>query len=522
MRLVDGMPAVLKIGSIAAIILYTTFSCSNLKNVDRQITPADSAMTLNHKSPYLKAHMKNGRVYVLKSWSVDNKDSLVSGKGYLYGINRNLLKSSEFKIGLDSVALFETNVVYQSGSVIALSVITGASLALTVGCMANPKACFGSCPTFYISDGSKPILQAEGFSSSIAPSLEATDVDALYRAHPKSKTVTIQMRNEALETHMVRYVNLLTVPKKKDERVFKDIHNNFWLSNLIETPDSCVGPEGDIRDKIAAFDGNERYSLTDSTNLAKKEYLDLWFDHVPKGKTGLVVASRQTLLSTYLFYQTLSYMGKNIGTWLSQLRFQKDFFKNGDLADLLGRIDVMIQDSTGRWNKVGSTGEQGPLATDVFLVPLPKRKQHGPLHIRLRMTRGDWRIDYLALASLNGKAKPDTIEPSLVMKQGNPDELALHYLTDNSRKLIMLPGDKYDLSYQLPDSADNYELFLQSHGYYLEWMRREWEHKENYQKLVQLLFTPGIMLKELAPAYKKIESHMENEFWRSRYAHPFK
>jgi len=171
--------------------------------------------------------------------------------------------------------------------------------------------------------------------------------------------------------------------------------------------------------------------------------------------------------------------------------------------------------------KAGIAGEQGPLATDVFLVPLPSETKERPLHIRLRMTKGDWRIDYLALAALNGKVKPETIQPTVVMKQGKTDEHALRYLTDNSKKLIMLPGDDYILKYQLPNSASHYELFLQSHGYYLEWMRREWEHEKSYQKMVQLLFSPETMLKDLGPAYKKVESRMENEFWRSRYAHPF-
>lgn len=521
MRRLGGVSVIIKLGVIAVIVLYVSFSCNNLKNINRRITPADSARTLDHDSPYLKAHMKNGRVYILKSWSVDEKDSLVNGKGFVYGINRNLLKEGEFSVGLDSVALFETNVLYQSGSVIAMAVITGASLALTAGCMANPKACFGSCPTFYVTDGKKTVLQAEGFSSSIAPSLEATDVDALYRAHPAGKTVKVEMRNEALETHMVRYVDLLAVPKSKNERVFKDMDGNYWRSNRILAPDTCTGPEGDILKKVISFDSKERYSLSDTTYLGTKEYIDLWFDHVPKGKTGLIVASRQTLLSTYLFYQTLAYMGDDIGTWLSALRFQKDYFKNGNLARILGKIDVLIQDNTGKWKKAGIAGEQGPLATDVFLVPLPSETKKRPLHIRLRMTKGDWRIDYLALAALNGKVKPETIQPTVVMKRGKTDEHALRYLTDNSKKLIMLPGDDYILKYQLPDSASHYELFLQSHGYYLEWMRREWEHEKSYQKMVQLLFSPETMLKDLGPAYKKVESRMENEFWRSRYAHPF-
>jgi hypothetical protein len=65
-----------------------------------------------------------------------------------------------------------------SPTVTALTVFTGITAATTIYCVTNPKACFRSCPTFYISDGDSLRLKAEGFLSSIAPSLEATDVDA--------------------------------------------------------------------------------------------------------------------------------------------------------------------------------------------------------------------------------------------------------------------------------------------------------------------------------------------------------
>ncbi len=364
------------------------------------------------------------------------------------------------------------------------------------------------------------VLQAEGFSSSIAPSLEATDVDELYRAHPTGKTVNIEMTNEALETHVVRYVNLLAVRKSGNERVFKDMNGNYWKSDNIVSPDSCSGPEGSILKKIIAFDGNERYSLADSSYLDTKEHLDLWFNQVPEGEKGIVISSRQTLLSTYILYQALAYMGTDVGNWFTKLNNNEAGKSN--LSGMLGKIDVLLQDNTGNWIQVGVAGEHGPLATDTYLVPLPVQTKKRPLHVRIRMTKGDWRIDYLALAQLKGKVKPVRIQPSEVLKGKRKDEIALADLTNLKKKLITLPGDKYTLQYHLPESAEHYELFLQSHGYYLEWMRKEWMHEENHQKLVQLLFNPLTMLMDLAPAYKKAESQMEEQFWNSRYAHPFK
>src|SRR5690606_41304072 len=83
--------------------------------------------------------------------------------------------------------------------------------------------------------------------------------------------------------------------------------------------------------------------------------------------------------------------------------------------------------------------------------------------------------------------------------------------------LITLPGDSYFLNYELPDDYKNYELFMQSKGYYLEWMREEWLPEENPLKVYQMFYNPKQFFKDLAPQYKLIEAGMEETFWRSKY-----
>jgi hypothetical protein len=63
-------------------------------------------------------------------------------------------------------------------------------------------------------------------------------------------------------------------------------------------------------------------------------------------------------------------------------------------------------------------------------------------------------------------------------------------------------------------------VFLESRGYYLEWMRREWIEEQNARAARQLLLDPAAMLRALAPAYKRQEGTMENAFWNSRYVRP--
>jgi len=85
--------------------------------------------------------------------------------------------------------------------------------------------------------------------------------------------------------------------------------------------------------------------------------------------------------------------------------------------------------------------------------------------------------------------------------------------------IVTMPGDAYELGYTLPPGHD-YELFVDSRGYYLEWMRQEWLRDEHPLSALRLFADPAQMLKDLAPAYKQLEPNAEAVFWRSRYAHP--
>ncbi|PYQ27780.1 MAG: hypothetical protein DMF57_18075, partial [Acidobacteria bacterium] len=69
-----------------------------------------------------------------------------------------------------------------------------------------------------------------------------------------------------------------------------------------------------------------------------------------------------------------------------------------------------------------------------------------------------------------------------------------------------------------PADFANQELFLESRGYYLEWMREEWMHEESRVRATMMFLMPHLALRVLAPEFKKIEPQMESRFWNSRYA----
>ena len=508
----------------AAVLALILLAGCTSKQVERESTdpnifqafePSRIAQ-LKKSSPYLKAHMKNGNVYVFRSWRTDSITTGITGNAILYGPSRDALAQGEFALAYDSIAILESNVLKTSGSAVAMNVFTGITLAVAAICVANPKACFGSCPTFYVSDGDTMRLQGEGFSSSVAPSLEASDVDALYRARPKNGEVDVLMKNEALETHVVRWVDLLAVPILEDCRVFASANGTFWESPLQIPPRSAQAPEGDCPSQLLNVDGRERFSYADVHDLATKETIELKFDAHPGRTYGLVVACRQSLLPTYLLYQTFAYMGSSAGEWMAEIERGK--FPRGavNMERLIGGIDASIRQPDGSWRPEGTIAEHGPLAVDVHLLPLTGVSD-STVTVRLEMTKGTWRIDYVALAELSRPLSPIRIAPSSVIREGNEDTEALKKLCDSSKVLVTLPGDSYLLKYILPRKNTHYELFLESRGYYIEWIRKEWLEEENPILLSQMFLDPAGSLKRMAPEFKRVELQMEDCFWRSRY-----
>ena len=505
---------------LVAVVLMPCLVLSGCaRTLERRLVQPDESSTLDAQSPFLKVHGRDGRTWVLSNWSVDESARLVLGTGRLLDAHRQSIETGRFEIPLDGVVLFETNVARTHGSVAALAVLTGISVAITIACASNPKACFGSCPTFYVADGEEQVLVAEGFSSSIAPSLEQSDIDALHAVRAPRGMLEVAMRNEALETHVVRHVDLLAVQRGVRGRVFATSDGTFWQAERVLEPIACSAVEGDILDAVRATDGYERFSSTDSTNLAQRETLEIEYAHVEPGQYGLVIASRQSLVSTYLLYQTLAYMGRSAGEYIAQLARGDPWIRERLKATgrALGTIEVLVQNADGAWGVAGHTAETGPLATDVRIVPLPATPASTTLRLRLRMTRGYWRIDALHLARLDKRVQPLRLHPAMVTRDGVEDHEAHARLVDSQRTLVTLPGDEYVLGYALPEEPARYELFLESRGYYLEWMRQEWLAEESPEWAAQMFLDPAKALRRLAPQFKKVEAEMEAMFWGSSY-----
>jgi len=510
-----------------AVLFVLSLGC--IHRLERTVTPR--LETVDHKAAFLKVHMKNGDLFVLSAWRADEQRREVTGTGEQFGADRFIVRTGEHRIAMADVALYETNEIVSSPSIAAMAVITGASVALSIACLANPKSCFGSCPTFYApGEGSAgdAILQAEGFSDAISPALESHDIDALWRTHVTDGHLTLRMTNEAYETHVVKRADVLAVPRPPGTRVLST-GEELWLASSLAAPVGCTADEGDCTGALAEVDGRERTSLTDEHDLAARETIDLEFpapggeserpgqlDGPRDGRAGIVIAARQSLVTTFLLYQGLSYLGTTAVDWLATL-------ERGDLAArlggrklqrLAGGIEVQIPHGAG-WLTVGEAYETGPLATDVHLIVLPDQARGE--RVRLRLPKGGWRIDYVARATLEHRVTPQRIAPQAI-RGTLGREYAAGRVAATGFPIVTQPGDAYELDYAIP--SGEVEVFLDTRGYYLEWMRAEWLREQQPLAAMKMLLDPAQAMRDLAPAWKRMEPQAEQQFWRSRYAHP--
>ncbi len=477
------------------------------------------------KAKILKVHMNDGTLYVLNEWSFSGEAEIVMGHGDYYNFNRRLLSSNKkekdspaYEIPYSEVSLIETNKLERDGrNLLGISIAGVSSAIYSIYCITDPKACFGSCPTFYAMKEGNWHMISEGFSSSISSSFEKSDVDMLYGIDQPTDGFSLKLTNEALETHVIRYVDLLAFPQELGEQVFATEEGVFYRTSALQAPQTCLAEEGDLRAQVQAFDGNERFSLTDENNLAGKEEIMLTFANPGAVESGLLIGSRQSLLTTFLFYQLMAYSGNHYGHFVARV-------ENGDphllkriekMWGKLGGIEVFLQTADKKWQKVDEIEEMGPIAADIHLVKLPPTEQES-ITLKLRLTKGLWRIDYLALAEIMGEETPLRIEPRLVTANDTICREALQLLNDKQKPLVPFPGDQYTLHYTVPDDC-SYQFFLETKGYYLEWMRDEWIKEEDLKKAALALYFPGLFMRKAAPAFKRAEPQMEKLFWESRY-----
>jgi len=485
---------------IGPALACTVYNTPEVFEVPRP-APADSFKV----TTAVRAHLLDGQTVFFRQGMIASRDTLyAAGDSAARRYALNLEDAGPVTaLPLDSVLGLESvkdNV--NGGATLFLSLVDVAASVVAVGavivaieCIGNPK-CFGSCPTIYSDSAGTPVLEAEGFSYSIAPIFEAPDLDRL-RAQPDANGILrLEVRDEAYETHYINHIGLVEVRHDPDELALTDDHNRPIVVRDLRAPAAARDRLGhDVRGVLARADG-EVYRTPDQV-LARADSadpnddLDLTFPQAPGRDTvAIVFRMRNSLLNTVLLYELmLGDPGLKSLDWVG-----RDLNEIGPAARL-GRwyaahmgMRVSVWDGTA-YREVARIADTGPVAWKDVAVRVPVFGGGGggggggdSIRVRLSYVADDWRIDQVRLASGVRTPESRAIAPStFTTSSGRADSAALDRLrAPDAQYLVTSSGQRFFLSFATgPNPAGASRTFLlASQGYYIEWLRGSWLRTE--------------------------------------------
>lgn len=462
--------------SVFALVLVPgcvfLFKEAKLQAVNRENPPT-------RVSGPVKVHLTDGSIALFRAGARFSSDS-VRGKGVHYGLA--LEDSTRVRsLPLDSVAALET---YRESVRPAPSIMvsTLATAAGAVGSVALFKALFGSCPTVY-SQSDSLVLEAESFSNSIVPLFEMRDVDHLTAQADESGELTLEIRNEALETHYINHLELLEVSHAPHENAFPADAGKAWVVSDVRMPSRMRDQAGrDVSEVLAVADGHAYrtpasiLAAVDSTRM--EDHIDVSLPAPARDTAVVVLRLRNSLLNTLLFYdymlagqgaRSLDWLGEDMSIISSAIELS-DFY-----ARRMG-LHVQIR-SEGTYQTVGRVREVGPIAWSREAVAVPVPAGADSLYIRLSFVADAWRIDQVAVAHEAHSVYPMQHTLASVRTPGHAPDSALGRLrAPDLDYWVTLPTDRFWATFRpSPASRDvGRTFFLAAQGYYTEWIRRAW------------------------------------------------
>jgi hypothetical protein len=442
------------------------------------MTP-EQAVGTDIRAP-LKAFHSDGTITVFAR-GARVTDEFVLGTGSHYALD--LVTSVPVEsVPLDSIVGIEA---FRPG-VNAAATFFGSVLGLAAGAFGTAAlmvAIFGSCPTIYTYQSGQEVLEAEAFSYSIAPLLEARDVDRLSAGPDSDGMFRIEVRNEALETHYINHLEILEARHAPGRRAYPNEDGRIVSVGSTVPPIAAQDRDGRLRTAELSLRDDRAFASSEERIRAVTgedywDHLELTFPKPENESAALVLRLRNSLLNSVLFYDLmLGSQGAQALEWLGS-----DVNRIGEAVEL-GRwfretmgLRVSVMGPRG-WREVARVGDTGPIAWKelAVTVPVPDADE---LRIRLSFLADGWRLDYAALAAEVERAQVETIPVTRVGRIGAaPDEnFRARLLEPDEDYLITTPGTAAYMEFEPSAgiSEGGRTFFLSTQGYYTEWIRPDW------------------------------------------------
>jgi hypothetical protein len=474
------------------------------------------------KTP-VKAHLIDGATVVYPRGVLVLRNQLL-GEGTWYDL-RLKNPAPVTALSLDSVVGLESyQTVIDGGASVGISLLATAGvigIGVGIACAIDPK-CFGSCPTYYTDSAGTPVLEAEGFSYSVAPLFEARDVDRLRGRPDSGGFFQLEVRNEAFETHYINHLELVEATHLPGQYILPDFQGDPVVLSDQELPSRAIDRAGrDVRLLIGRAEGQT--FATDSSILDRIESgeVDDWIEltfatPAPADSVALVLRMRNSLLNTVLLYdimlgdpgaRSLDWQGNHLSRIGPALELGAWYGSRMGMA-----VEVWQE---GSWVPQARVKDSGPVAWKDVAIPLASR---GPeLRVRLRFPADNWRIDRVALARQVSRPSLRAIPlAQLNSLEGSAEPEALAgVIANDERYLQTQAGQAFIARWDVGQAADGQErtFLLASQGYYIEWVRRGWIASNRDTTT----FTPNDgALREAIVRWRSVQDTLEQRFFATR------
>ncbi len=393
-------------------------------------------------------------------------------------------------------------------------------------------AIFGSCPTVYSINNDTAYLEAETFSYSISKRFEMEDVDKLEFAKIENGRLLMELRNEALETHYLNTFKILSVEHDSSEHIFPSESNNLldWRKELIKVGPyipitSIIDKTGHhVAEKLLKED-DDYYSTSQivlDDALTKRDYQD-WIDiefEVPEVQEEIFLALklRSALLNTVLLYDmflnkqnfnSIDWTASTTNQMLYAYNFAKWYRKHFGL-----HIEIW---EDGKYKEVQQIGDSGPITWSKLGYKIDLNKG-GKQKMRLKFISDNWHIDWLGI-SLSGSQEVNFLSHDIINKAKLNPHLNINerLLEDDDSYLITYPGQSYNFEFAIEKENDAKEisLFVNSKGFYIEWIRKDWLLPDENESYKEELVLNDKLIHQLYQQWECEKATMEDYFFET-------
>lgn len=482
-----------------------------------------------------KVYLKDGTI-ILYQDGFKLTDNQISGKGRGYFLNHKSDEAQkDYSISLgDIAAMTYHKAETQSGTVTGEVIMDITALPLTfsaIYCLICPKCCFGSCPTVYIRDNGQYLFCSELFSYSISPYMEADDLDLLVSDYSrKGEPLDVRVTNEALETHYINEMTLLQVTHPKNTAVYPTSDNRLLLYRELRSPDEAKNSQGD--DVLAQVAKTDQLGYRSPEHLVGELKNGPYFDHIDlrfrvppsTSRINLLLKAKNTLLSTVLFYEiVLASQGIDALGWIEKMNTDRDyanFFQSVYRA--FSGIAVKVRKGD-EWIDIGKIKDMGPIGYKYVASVIPTYNQTD-LWVRLEFIPDNFIFDGIFFDYKNEEAENSlSVEPvdceAVFDSNGQRREDVLRLLREkDSLYLVTEPSDAYHFFYRAREVRDDKAIsfFIQSEGYYTEWLRGKWVREKSFSNYTFNLNDFAGTFRQLAESWLGSKKLMEETFDKTR------